>query len=609
MAETNEELRRAHLARLGLTSRIALVTLFAVTTALPALTERAKLPGGEAAALVDRSELYLEALPLPGEGLQALCRRLTGSTDGCVRVAQINGKPRRLLAGVRYRIPYDLLAADRKLAVVRALFPRDQAEPAGWRHRSRGEPLAKSALWFTGSEARAAELRAANRLTGAAVREGEELRIPDAILLSIFRVAAPSAPAAAPVAEAGAAADRPLTGSPSGPVAGTPPPILAVGSGPEPASGPLEYGRDAAGSFALYRLRGGEALYSAVVVRFTGRDHADDVNSLSAEVAKRSGIVDVTDIPIGFPIKIPLDLLLAEFLPAGDARRLEWEVERRLDEQFRNPVEAKGLDGVTVILDAGHGGADVGASRAGVWESLYVYDVMLRVRRALGARTQAKIVTTTRDGPAYALAERDILPFSRSHAVLTAPPYPIVDATIGVHLRWYLANSFLRHHATSGAGDRVVFISIHADSLHPSLRGATAYVADAGSSSESFGKSGSVFSSRKEYREQPRVTLSLRDRQKSEGRSRDLAEKIIAGFRARELGVHPFQPVRDRIFRGRRPWVPAVLRYNAVPAKLLLEVCNLANDEDRRLLQTTAFRERLAAAVVDGILVYFGEKF
>jgi N-acetylmuramoyl-L-alanine amidase len=67
--------------------------------------------------------------------------------------------------------------------------------------------------------------------------------------------------------------------------------------------------------------------------------------------------------------------------------------------------------------------------------------------------------------------------------------------------------------------------------------------------------------------------------------------------------------VRDRIFRGRRPWVPAVLRYNAVPAKLHLEVCNLANDEDRRLLQTTAFRERLAAAVVDGILLYFGEKF
>jgi N-acetylmuramoyl-L-alanine amidase len=53
--------------------------------------------------------------------------------------------------------------------------------------------------------------------------------------------------------------------------------------------------------------------------------------------------------------------------------------------------------------------------------------------------------------------------------------------------------------------------------------------------------------------------------------------------------------------------VPAVLRYNAVPAKMLLEICNLANDEDRRLLQQSAFRETIAAAIVDGILRYFGE--
>jgi N-acetylmuramoyl-L-alanine amidase len=53
--------------------------------------------------------------------------------------------------------------------------------------------------------------------------------------------------------------------------------------------------------------------------------------------------------------------------------------------------------------------------------------------------------------------------------------------------------------------------------------------------------------------------------------------------------------------------VPAVLRYNAVPAKILLEICNLANDEDRRLLQTRVFRDRVAEAVVDGVLAYFGE--
>ena len=103
------------------------------------------------------------------------------------------------------------------------------------------------------------------------------------------------------------------------------------------------------------------------------------------------------------------------------------------------------------------------------------------------------------------------------------------------------------------------------------------------------------------------MTFSLRDRQKSEGRSHDLAQRIVTGFREHDLAVHPFQPVRNRIFRGRRPWVPAVLRYNAVPAKVLVEICNLANDEDRRLLQKAAYRETIAAAIVDGILRYFGE--
>jgi N-acetylmuramoyl-L-alanine amidase len=67
--------------------------------------------------------------------------------------------------------------------------------------------------------------------------------------------------------------------------------------------------------------------------------------------------------------------------------------------------------------------------------------------------------------------------------------------------------------------------------------------------------------------------------------------------------------VRDRIVRGRgSPWVPAVLRYNAIPAKVLIEVCNLANEQDRKLIQTRAFRERVARAVVDGLLSYYGHE-
>ena len=63
---------------------------------------------------------------------------------------------------------------------------------------------------------------------------------------------------------------------------------------------------------------------------------------------------------------------------------------------------------------------------------------------------------------------------------------------------------------------------------------------------------------------------------------------------------------QDRIVRGRRPWVPAVLKYNTVPARTLFEVCNLNNPQDRALLQTRAYRQKVAEAVVQGILGYYG---
>jgi N-acetylmuramoyl-L-alanine amidase len=385
--------------------------------------------------------------------------------------------------------------------------------------------------------------------------------------------------------------------------------VLARG-GPETAGAEdygLEYGADREGEYAVYRLRPGEALYSSVVVRFTGRLTAVDVNALASEIAARSAIADVTDIPVGYRVKVPFELLLPEFLPPGHARRREYEEGLAASARYSNRVQARGLAGITVILDAGHGGHDPGASWSGVWESLYVYDVALRVRRLLEETTAARVVLTTRDGERWEVPDRDVLPFSKRHAVLTTPPYPIADSQVSAHLRWYLANSLHREAlAAGGDPEKTVFLSIHADSLHPSVRGATVYIPGAAMIGGEFGKSGAVYASRREVREKPRVRYSTTERVKSEGLSRQLAEQVLAEFRARGLAIHPSKPVREKIIRARSAYVPAVLRYNAVPAKALLEVCNLANAEDRRLLQTRAFRQRVAEAVVEGILAYYG---
>ncbi len=522
-------------------------------------------------ALERGGELFLEAMPLRREGWDAFTERHCGAVSRAPMVRQANGRS-RMLAGVRYRVPYDCLTPDLKGQLLRALYPGDRPDPRGWLHVVGAGPQGGAeTLWliaerFTGDGANFRVVRSQNGLEDEELAMGQEVVVPSAVLVEPFRSAVQVARTQAVTTD-------------------------------------LDYGRDAGGDIAIYRLKPGEALYSSVVVRFTGRLFAADVNPLAEEIARRSGIADVTDIPVGYEVKIPFDVLQPEFLPPGHPRRVEYEQGLVRSAQFSNQLRSRDLAGITVVLDAGHGGQDVGATQAGVWESLYVYDIMLRVRRELQQRTAARVVPTTRDGDEFRIAESDVLEFSKDHVVLTSPPYRITDSRVGVGLRWYLANSIV----DAKAPEQTVFVSIHADSLHPSVRGAMVYVPGLLPIPNSYGLQGSVYASRREVRERPTVSFTRNERIESEGLSRDLAQRIIAGFRAQKLSVHPNKPVRDRIVRRRgRPWVPAVLRYNAVPAKVLVEVCNLANPEDRRLIQTRSYRQTVAEAIVQGIVDYYG---
>jgi N-acetylmuramoyl-L-alanine amidase len=533
------------------------------------------LGDGLVAVLTQEPALFLETPVQRGEGWTVLAHRLCGDAQRAALLVQANGGQREVKAGARYRVPYACLAPEYQLKVAKALFPDDQPQADGWRHQVRGVgPLARESLWhlavwFTGNGENFRPLREYNELSDDDLAKGDELIIPSELLLPAFRSGVP-------------AAEKDFR---------------------------LEYGKDAEGEYAIYRLRPGEALYSSVVVRFTGRIHAQDVNALAQQIAHRSEILDVTQIPVGYQVKIPFDLLEPEFLPEGHPQRTEYEASLRASARFSNHVRALGLENITVILDAGHGGRDGGAVQNGVWESLYVYDIALRTKRLLESRTNARVVATTRDGAGYRIPDVDVLPASRGHAVLTTPPYPIEDPAVGVNLRWYLANSIYRK-AVREEGDveKVIFLSIHADSLHPSLRGAMAYIPAARMRDESYGKSGAVYAARREFQESPRVSFPWEQRVKSEGLSRALAKQIITAFESHGLAVHPFQPVRDKIIRDQSEWVPAVLRYNSVPAKMLLEVCNLNNPEDRRLLKTRNYRQQVAEAMVKGILGYYGRE-
>jgi len=196
----------------------------------------------------------------------------------------------------------------------------------------------------------------------------------------------------------------------------------------------------------------------------------------------------------------------------------------------------------------------------------------------------------------------DRLDQDRDQFLLTRPPYRLEDSVLGVHLRWYLTNDIiLKRLGSSVPRTKTVFVSIHADSLHPSVRGAMVYVPSRYLRPSTYTVSRRDIRQYTEYRNHPTVRLGPQFKARVEASSRHLAEHVVGSLRSNAIAVHPDEPVRDRVLRGRRSWVPAVLRYTAAQNAVLVEVCNMANDDDRALLVDHRWREQFARGVVQGM--------
>ena len=526
-----------------------------------------------AVSIEEGEEIVLSARPLPGETPDAFARRLTDDPRTKDEILRANEGVRFLRRDAFVRVPYALLSAAHRRLAINALFPQDHADARGWSHvvsapAGHPESLWRVAEWFTGDGANYREIRSEGGIASLQTEMGQTIFIPARLLLPAFRIEAASGSAEA---------------------------------------APLEFASDEKGRHAVYRLKRGEALYSAVVVRFTGRVHAEDVNAKAAEIAARSGIADVRSIPVGFAVKIPVEDLAPEFRPLDDPVRIEDDKARLEAAQFANRVRARDLSGITFVLDAGHGGRDVGADVEGVQEARHVYDLACRVEMLLRRHTRARVVTTVQGRTPCRTGSTDVVTDWRTASVLTHPPYPIEDTVAGVNFRWYLANAVLKDtQKKGGSEDRTVFLSFHADSLHPAVRGLMVYIPGEKYLKGSFSRQGDVYASRREVREASRASFSRQERIKAEGVSRDLAERIVAAFRSANLPLHAFQPIRRNVIRGGKEWVPAILRYNRIPARVLLEICNLNNPDDRKLLVTRQYRDRVARALVSALVDFYG---
>jgi N-acetylmuramoyl-L-alanine amidase len=559
------------------------------------------------ATLTRDYDIEIVVKPHAGDAWTRLAKRVTGDASNWEDLAAVNQADENLKTDQKVRVPYSMLRPELQREVVATLFPSDKKTKDGWKHvvvGSRGiegESLWKIAEWLTGDGANYTLIRKANPTQGLSTRKGDVILVPKRLLTAAFGGSSEEENApktAAEVRKPADDADERAAADENVPEAAA---SVALG---KPT---LTYSRSGAEPHAVYRLQKGEALYSSVGIRFTGRVYAKDVHDVVDRLVKFNEIEDVSRIPAGYAVKIPMDLLLPEYRPDDDPTRVAREATQRESAKVAKRTRAAGLSGVHVILDAGHGGRDVGTAHDDVFESTYVYDVAVRLREILSRGSAAKVSMTTRSKKiGYDVPNRNVLVDTGDHYVQTTPRYLLDDAIVGVNLRWYLANSMFRRAMKSGVPEeKVIFLSIHADSLHPSLRGAMAYIPGASFVTGSYQKKGDVYLARAEVREQPRVHHSRDEALQAEGLSRDLANAVMKSFEQNGLKVHPFAPVRDNVIRNGREWVPAIIRHNQVPTRMLLEVCNLGNAKDRELMKTKKYRQQLAEAIYEGLVGFY----
>jgi len=560
----------------------------------------------------------------------------------------------------RALVPYIALSPGFKKAYLSALWPQDEMKAGFWHHRVtyRHETLWTIAQLYTGFGRNYSVIRRSSGLKSDSLRIGMQLKIPEKLILYLLtqddlpdlpkppepqfasqtqveeaeplreetvpqvtsygehdEIPVPQLPAVATEEPAQATATEAVatqTPDPAPTEAGGPPSpeILEQLRELRQSRGELTYGSGAKGPFARYRLKAGEALYSAVVVRFCGLVRAADVNRLAEKLIERNNIRDVTDLPIGFAIDIPLEYLEPEFKPADDPEYKAYVENLEAVARVSTSALANNLEGVVLILDPGHGGLDPGADRKGVWEDDFVYDIVCRIKRKLERESAATVLTTVLD-PSVNYEVQDVNRFSRDmdEVLLTTPRFHLRSqrvSTDGVNLRWMLANNRFEDFLKKGVkAENVIFASFHADALHRSIRGSMVYVPDA-RDFPTYVKSYSKFS---RYAEASGNDFKMTRpvMQQAQARSTRLAENYIKQIRKSGLRVHPHRPVRSLIYRNpHKPFVPAVLNYNRIPTRILVEACNLNNQDDQDLLKQPSYRQELADAFVAAVYQTYG---
>ncbi len=511
----------------------------------------------------DGQNIVVHIRPRPGEGLFRFASWTLRDWGNSYKNIKKYNQNKPLQKGQYVRFPFSALNDNMQSIVLQTLFPNDSSEEEVWAHRVlyRGETISLIAGVFAKREISSRNLVKYNNLKN----NGKDLQVGDVVNIPWSWVR------------------------------------KELNLKPVEVKKPLSVKLDQYGErHAYYKIKKGESLYSSVVIRFTGRTLAEDVNDMAFKLLKLNNIKDEHFIYVGSEIKIPLEWISEDYLVKKAPTPSEVEPEEKLDVTSLK----KGYP-IHVIIDSGHGGKDPGAlygsRKTGdlIFEDETVYDISLRLADLLKKKNYQVHQTLEDPNQTKPVSTLSMVKDS-DERIKVHPPFVINHVKVGINMRIFLVNhiyyQLLRKKVPRS---NIVLISLHGDALHKSLQGATVYFPDARLRSSSFRKTHSIYRKRKEYRKN--IKFPIRDNSRAALLSAAYGKTVIESFRKAGLKTHKSFAVRGYYYRKGMRTLPGILRYSSVPTSILLEVGNLNNQSDREGLKKAAYRQRIAAAILDSI--------